>query len=79
MGVKVISVLRPDQRNHSNLEVLSVLICFCKEDWATVPPQQSETVIATYHKHLVQGTITFSHTGPVGLVRYFPLIHEIIT
>lgn len=73
MGVKVISVLRPDQRNHSNLEVLSVLIiCFLKEDWATVPPQQSETVIATYHKHLVQGTITFSTQGRLVWFATFP-------
>lgn len=79
MGVKVISVLRPDHQNHSNLEVLSVLVSFCKEEWATVPPQQSETVIATYHKHLVQGTITFSTQGRVGVVSYFPLIHQIIT
>lgn len=76
MGVSHFS---SDQQNHSNLEGLSVLIiCFCKEDWATVPPQRSETVIATYQT-LGSGNDYVLHTGPVGLVRYFPLIHEIIT
>ncbi len=43
---------------------------FCKEEWAKIPPQRCERLIASYHKRLIAvvanqlldlGAITFSH------------------